>query len=286
MEAIMKKTITVLLLLTLILALCACGQTADTKAPQEAAPTAEPTPSVGDEMYSKYGDIINALEEQNYDDAISLIGSMRPAFEPAGDQAAPAEEPAAEPETPSAEPEAPAETAPEGEDAEPQEPSFLTSSIPPEHIVSETDRTVTIEINNTNYLDYFEWVDETSTSYNYSGYARGKFLAAQLMLKENVHSQLAETVANKIDVSYSVLNRYLLGDFTFDFNRMTYSGNYDDYLETWASNSQTIYVNNNYPLCVLYSSFHKGSYDNTDTACYDSLEYINVSGTMTFEKNS
>ncbi|MBR0160592.1 MAG: hypothetical protein IJQ02_04830 [Oscillospiraceae bacterium] len=281
----MKKTITVFLLIAMVLTLCACGQSGQKTAAPEVTPTPEPTPSVGDEMYSKYGDIIDALEDENYDDAISMIGSMKPAFEPAG---VPAEESEATGE-------AAAEAAePEGEDAQNaeapeevpfQEPSFDTDTIPQEHIVDETETTVTVEINNTNYLDYFEWVNETSTSYNYSGYARGKFLAAQLMLKENVHSQLAETVPNKIEVAYSVLNRYLLGDFTFDFNNMTYTGNYDDYLETWASNSQTIYVNNNYPLCVLYSAFHKGSYDNTDTVNYDSLEYITISGTMTFNKS-
>ena len=65
----MRRLIVVIMVLSLALSLCACGS----------APVAEP--SVGDQMYEKYGDIIGALEEERYDDAIDAISAMKPAPE-------------------------------------------------------------------------------------------------------------------------------------------------------------------------------------------------------------
>ena len=52
----------------MVLSLCACGSSA----PQEVEP------SFGDQMYEKYADIIGALEEERYDDAIDAISAMKP----------------------------------------------------------------------------------------------------------------------------------------------------------------------------------------------------------------
>ena len=65
----MKKTISVILLLALAFTLCACGS---------AAPAA---PSVGDQMYEKYGSIIDKLEAGEYEKVIEEVTAMMPVAE-------------------------------------------------------------------------------------------------------------------------------------------------------------------------------------------------------------
>lgn len=67
----MKKHL-LLTIATLALTLTACGQQAP---PVETEPE---TQSVGDQMCEKYGDVIDALEAEDYDGAKSLIDEMSP----------------------------------------------------------------------------------------------------------------------------------------------------------------------------------------------------------------
>ena len=62
----MKKTVAAALLLALAFTLCACGS---------AAPAA---PSIGDQMYEKYGSIIDKLEAGEYEKVIEEVTGMMP----------------------------------------------------------------------------------------------------------------------------------------------------------------------------------------------------------------
>lgn len=62
----MKKLIAVLLVIVLACSLCACGS------------SAPPEPSIADQMYEKYGSIIDKLEAENYEAAIEEITGMMP----------------------------------------------------------------------------------------------------------------------------------------------------------------------------------------------------------------
>ncbi len=69
----MKKLTALVCILAIALSFCACGQAA-----QPAEPTPEPTPSLGDQMYEKYGSIIDKLEAEEYQAAIDEISAMLP----------------------------------------------------------------------------------------------------------------------------------------------------------------------------------------------------------------
>ena len=68
----MKKTVSWMLAIAMLFALCACGVP---------APAAEPTPaepSIGDQMYEKYGSIIDNLEAGEYEKVIEEVSAMMP----------------------------------------------------------------------------------------------------------------------------------------------------------------------------------------------------------------
>lgn len=72
----MKKVLSILLALILVVGMIGCGGGAkEAEAPRE---TATPTPDPAILLYEKYSDIITALEEENYDRAVSLIEEMMP----------------------------------------------------------------------------------------------------------------------------------------------------------------------------------------------------------------
>ena len=63
----MRKTVALVLAAVIALSLCACGAAA---APAE--------PSIGDQMYEKYGTIIDSLEAGEYEEAMGAIAAMMP----------------------------------------------------------------------------------------------------------------------------------------------------------------------------------------------------------------
>ncbi len=69
----MKKALAVLLILTLACSLCACGAAAPAEAPAEA-----PEPSLGDQMYEKYGSIIDSLEAGDFEAVLEEVTGMMP----------------------------------------------------------------------------------------------------------------------------------------------------------------------------------------------------------------
>lgn len=72
----MKKTVTMVLAIVLILGLFACGN-GNIQAQQE--PSAEPTQEPAEmQLYAKYESIIKALEAEEYDRAIAEIDKMKP----------------------------------------------------------------------------------------------------------------------------------------------------------------------------------------------------------------
>ena len=72
----MRKALSLLLVLIFVVSLAGCGGSAKEAEPQQE--TATPTPDPAILLYEKYSDIISALEEENYDGAVSLIEEMKP----------------------------------------------------------------------------------------------------------------------------------------------------------------------------------------------------------------
>jgi hypothetical protein len=72
----MKKVLSMLLVLILVVSMVGCGGSAKESEPQQETATPAPNPAIL--LYEKYSDIISALEEENYDGAVSLIEEMKP----------------------------------------------------------------------------------------------------------------------------------------------------------------------------------------------------------------
>ncbi len=75
----MKKVLSMLLVIILAVSMVGCSGSVKEAEPQQE--TATPTPDPAILLYEKYSDIISALEEENYDGAVSMIEEMKPAPE-------------------------------------------------------------------------------------------------------------------------------------------------------------------------------------------------------------
>ena len=72
----MKKVLSMLLVIILAVSMVGCSGSVKEAEPQQE--TATPTPDPAILLYEKYSDIISALEEKNYDGAVSLIEELKP----------------------------------------------------------------------------------------------------------------------------------------------------------------------------------------------------------------
>ncbi len=72
----MKKVLSMLLVIILAVSMVGCSGSVKEAEPQQE--TATPTPNPAILLYEKYSDIISALEEKNYDGAVSLIEELKP----------------------------------------------------------------------------------------------------------------------------------------------------------------------------------------------------------------
>ena len=78
----MRRTI-LILISALCISLCACGNTASAestkteKLENSTEPTVSTEPSVGDQMYEKYHEIIDKLESEDYDDVLAIVEKLK-----------------------------------------------------------------------------------------------------------------------------------------------------------------------------------------------------------------